>query len=83
MIDPHPPVIVETAEADHPPYYIPDAQRSLGQVLRDVSRFVIEKGGLVRDLENIGTQVLPYRIKAHQQYHEAGRYVCAGARFRR
>ncbi len=56
-------------------------QRSLAQVLRDASRFVLAKGGVVRDMENIGAQVLPYRMKAHQEYHETGRCGPRGVYF--
>ncbi|XP_046849056.1 28S ribosomal protein S6, mitochondrial-like [Xenia sp. Carnegie-2017] len=46
----------------------------LANILRRVAVLVMEKGGVVRKMENLGQQELPYRMKAHNEWHTHGRY---------
>mgnify|MGYP002803445022 CR=1 FL=1 len=46
----------------------------LANILRRVATLVMEKGGVVRKMENLGQQELPYRMRAHNVWHTYGRY---------
>ena len=35
----------------------------------------MDKGGVVRKMENLGEQELPHRMRAHTEWHTHGRYV--------
>eukprot|EP00038_Savillea_parva_P007951 m.173522 g.173522 ORF g.173522 m.173522 type:complete len:117 (+) comp13705_c0_seq1:137-487(+) len=50
-------------------------KEALHGLLRKTSALVTGQGGVVRDVHNAGTKVLPYRMKSHMQYAEVGRYA--------
>ena len=43
-------------------------------MLRRTALSIMEKGGVVRKMENLGEQELPYRMRAHAEWHTHGRY---------
>ncbi|XP_031555890.1 28S ribosomal protein S6, mitochondrial-like isoform X2 [Actinia tenebrosa] len=43
-------------------------------LLRQTCKSIMDKGGVVRKLENLGQQKLPYRMRAHADWHNHGRY---------
>ncbi|ORZ39271.1 hypothetical protein BCR44DRAFT_37849 [Catenaria anguillulae PL171] len=43
-------------------------------LLKQLALSVIHRGGVVRSLNNLRAGALPYRIKAHQEYHTEGQY---------
>nr|XP_020458544.1 28S ribosomal protein S6, mitochondrial [Monopterus albus] len=43
-------------------------------VLRRTVETLIERGAVVRDLENLGERLLPYKISKHDQSHRRGSY---------
>lgn len=47
----------------------------MAAAVRSVAVFVMERGGLIRKIENLGTRELPYRMRAHAQIYTTGRYV--------
>ncbi|KAI9219117.1 hypothetical protein BC828DRAFT_386914 [Blastocladiella britannica] len=44
-------------------------------LLKQVALSIIHRGGVVRGLQNMQERELPYRIKAHQEYHRDGQYL--------
>lgn len=42
--------------------------------LRRTVETLMERGAVVRDLENLGERLLPYKIKKHNQGHSQGAY---------
>ncbi|KAL1518023.1 hypothetical protein ABEB36_001709 [Hypothenemus hampei] len=44
------------------------------QVLRRIADQIFEKGGFIRKLENLGTQEMPYKAKAHDAIHKQASY---------
>lgn len=42
--------------------------------LRRTVETLMERGAVVRDLENLGERLLPYKIKKHNQGHTRGGY---------
>ena len=48
-------------------------QGALADVLRRTAILVMENGGVVRKMENLGEQELPYKIRAHNEWHTHGR----------
>ena len=42
--------------------------------LRRTVETIMERGAVVRDLENLGERLLPYKISKHSQRHERGAY---------
>lgn len=42
--------------------------------LRRTVETLMERGAVVRDLENLGEKLLPYKIKKHNQRHSRGAY---------
>lgn len=49
-------------------------KEGLASVLRRTALFIIEKGGVVKKMENLGEQELPYRMRAHHEWNTHGRY---------
>lgn len=47
---------------------------ALVDVLRRTAILVMEKGGVVRKMEYLGEQELPYKMRAHNEWHKHGRY---------
>ncbi|KAI9164599.1 hypothetical protein H9P43_008458 [Blastocladiella emersonii ATCC 22665] len=43
-------------------------------LLKQTVLSVLHRGGVVRSLNNLKDTKLPYRMKAHQEYHEQGQY---------
>ncbi|XP_028409535.1 28S ribosomal protein S6, mitochondrial-like [Dendronephthya gigantea] len=50
------------------------SNEGLANILRRVATLVMEQGGVVRKMENLGEQELPYRMRAHNEWHTQGRY---------
>ena len=50
-------------------------QEGFAAVLRQTAKSIMDKGGVVRKIENLGAQELPYRMKAHTEWHTQGRQV--------
>lgn len=48
---------------------------NLAQVFQKCTRNVMNKGGTVRAIDNLGVRPLAYRMKSHQYWHDYGRYV--------
>ncbi len=48
---------------------------NLVTLMRRVSTEVVKRGGVVRGVDHLGVRPLAYRMKAHQAYHELGRYI--------
>ena len=47
----------------------------MAAAVRSVAVAVMERGGLIRKIENLGTRELPYKMRAHAQIFTTGRYV--------
>lgn len=50
------------------------AREHLHGVLKRTCNHIFEQEGVVRGIENLGEQELPYRMKAHTEWHTHGRY---------
>eukprot|EP00053_Salpingoeca_punica_P004657 m.50189 g.50189 ORF g.50189 m.50189 type:complete len:156 (+) comp12886_c0_seq2:30-497(+) len=50
-------------------------KKSLVDLLTRLSSTVLQRGGLIRDASDMGNSVLPYRMRAHLEYHDRGRYA--------
>lgn len=48
----------------------------MAAAVRSVALSLMERGGLIRKIESLGTKELPYRMKAHAQIFTTGRYAC-------
>ncbi|KAL8570935.1 hypothetical protein ACOMHN_023607 [Nucella lapillus] len=46
----------------------------LAQVLRRSCATILEKGGIIRNMENLGDKTLPYKMSNHGQRHTIGSY---------
>lgn len=44
------------------------------QILKKSTQFVLDRGGIVRSVENAGTDMLPYQMKRGREKFQAGRY---------
>ncbi|KAI9137689.1 ribosomal protein S6 [Paraphysoderma sedebokerense] len=44
------------------------------QLVKKTALAVMNRGGVVRNLENLGVNNLPYRMKRHQEFFNEGRY---------
>ncbi|KNE58030.1 ribosomal protein S6 [Allomyces macrogynus ATCC 38327] len=44
-------------------------------LVKQAALTIINRGGVVRSMNNLEARELPYRIKAHQEYHQQGHYV--------
>ncbi|XP_056682019.1 28S ribosomal protein S6, mitochondrial isoform X2 [Monodelphis domestica] len=56
---------------------VPEASRSLQETATALKRTIqalMEKGAIVRNLENLGERALPYKISIHNQRHQRGGY---------
>ncbi|KAI9318102.1 30S ribosomal protein S6 [Dichotomocladium elegans] len=51
------------------------AQSNLKDLIRSSATQVLQRGGVVRNLENWGDMKLPHRIKRHQEYFTEGQYL--------
>ncbi|EDO44022.1 predicted protein [Nematostella vectensis] len=49
-------------------------KEGFSNILRQTCQSIISKGGVVRKIENLGQQQLPYRMRAHAEWHTQGRY---------
>ena len=53
----------------------------LTRLVKDISKIVLEGGGVVRSIENHGVRPLPYRFKSKHmdsqglRYHNSGRFI--------
>lgn len=47
----------------------------LAQAIKRSCTYVLEKGGLIRGMENLGLKPLPYRIKTQGQGNKEGNYI--------
>ena len=45
------------------------------QILKTSTQFILERGGIVRSVENAGTDVLPYQMHRGREKFQAGRCV--------
>jgi ribosomal protein S6 len=43
-------------------------------LLKASATMILENNGVVRELKNLGTGTLPYRMKRHQEIFDTGRY---------
>ena len=43
------------------------------QVLKRSTQFILERGGIVRGVENAGTDMLPYQMQRGREKFQAGR----------
>ena len=50
-------------------------QEGFASVLCQTALSIMDKGGVVRKMENLGEQELPHRMRAHTEWHTHGRYV--------
>lgn len=50
------------------------AREHLHSVLKRTCSHIFEQEGVVRSIENLGEQELPYRMKAQTDWHTHGRY---------
>ena len=50
-------------------------QPELTQVLRRSCATILERGGIIRKMENLGHKTLPYKMSVHGQRHTTGRSV--------
>ncbi|KAJ7321764.1 28S ribosomal protein S6, mitochondrial [Desmophyllum pertusum] len=50
------------------------AKEGFASVLRRTAQFIMDKGGVVKKMENLGEQELPYRMRSHHQWNSRGRY---------
>ena len=48
----------------------------MAAAVRSVAVSLMERGGLIRKIENLGTRELPYRMKTHAQIFTTGITVC-------
>ncbi|XP_076444656.1 small ribosomal subunit protein bS6m-like [Babylonia areolata] len=46
----------------------------LARALRRSCATILEKGGIIRSMENLGHKTLPYKMSAHGQRHMTGSY---------
>jgi len=49
-------------------------REGLHTLLKRTCNFIFEQNGIIRKIENLGEQELPYRMKAHTEWHTHGRY---------
>ncbi|KAG5518595.1 hypothetical protein PMAC_002991 [Pneumocystis sp. 'macacae'] len=49
-------------------------QKSLRELVKTSGSIIINKGGIIRELEDWGNMVLPKKIKKHQQIHYEGHH---------
>ncbi|KXJ09762.1 28S ribosomal protein S6, mitochondrial [Exaiptasia diaphana] len=49
-------------------------REGFAHLLRQTCTSIMDKGGVVRKLENLGQQRLPQRMRAHAEWHHIGRY---------
>ena len=47
----------------------------LRDIVRRIANSIFEQDGVIRKIENLGEQELPYRMKAHAEWHTHGRYM--------
>eukprot|EP00054_Salpingoeca_dolichothecata_P036696 m.8374 g.8374 ORF g.8374 m.8374 type:complete len:124 (-) comp6956_c0_seq1:224-595(-) len=45
------------------------------KVVAQAGKLIASSGGLLSKVENLGTRPLPYRMKAHLEYHTEGSYM--------
>jgi small subunit ribosomal protein S6 len=50
-------------------------QSEVHDLMRRLTRIVIDRNGVLASINNWGLQQLAYRMRAHQEYHRQGRYV--------
>ena len=50
-------------------------QEGFASVLRRTALSIMDKGGVVRKMENLGEQELPHRMRAHAEWHTHARYL--------
>ena len=50
------------------------AKDGLQSLLKRTCDFIFDQDGIVRKIENLGEQELPYRMKAHTEWHTHGQY---------
>ena len=50
-------------------------QEGFASVLRRTALSIMDKGGVVRKMENLGEQELPHKMRVHTEWHTHGRYV--------
>ena len=50
------------------------SKTNLSHILRRTATSIFQKEGVIRKIENLGEQELPYRMKAHAEWHTHGRY---------
>ena len=49
-------------------------REGLHTLLKRTCNFIFEQNGIIRKIENLGEQELPYRMKAHTEWLTHGRY---------
>eukprot|EP00730_Choanoeca_flexa_P018264 TRINITY_DN8874_c0_g2_i1.p1 TRINITY_DN8874_c0_g2~~TRINITY_DN8874_c0_g2_i1.p1 ORF type:complete len:118 (+),score=11.15 TRINITY_DN8874_c0_g2_i1:28-381(+) len=47
----------------------------LVQAVKPICSQILNNGGIIRDVSSQGNLDLPYRMKAHFEYHKVGRYA--------
>ncbi|XP_068698633.1 small ribosomal subunit protein bS6m-like [Montipora foliosa] len=50
------------------------SKEGYASVLRRTALSIMDRGGVVRKMENLGEQELPHRMRAHTEWHSHGRY---------
>lgn len=50
------------------------AKQSLRDVLRRTANNIFEQDGIIRSIQNMGSQELPYRMKSQAEWHTHGHY---------
>ncbi|XP_065837814.1 small ribosomal subunit protein bS6m-like [Oscarella lobularis] len=50
------------------------SKEATAAILRRISLSVMDLGGLLTEIENLGQRELPYRMRSHTEYHTKGRY---------
>ena len=53
----------------------PVGERYIEKMYKDIARTILEEGGIIRKLTNLGERKLPQKMKAHDVNFERGRYV--------
>ncbi|RMX55383.1 hypothetical protein pdam_00010158 [Pocillopora damicornis] len=49
-------------------------KEGFSSMLRRTALFIINEGGVVKKMENLGEQELPHRMRAHHEWNTHGRY---------